>query len=351
MNTRPFPWLLMLAPAGLLALACSTDYYSWHGGQSASISISDDDASVRVKRSGYSLILRAEGKMSFQADESDLATLEAGGKFDLSEKLDGVLREYEVRADRSGQLTREFFLEGKLIEPDAAAQEWLAAALPRMFRESGFDAEARVGRLLARGGPELVLQEVDLAGTDYAKGSYLRLLLEQAELDATQAERTLLSAAKIDSDYELSQFLQRSLKSLPAGSAPQAGWLAAARQLDSDYELGQAIQEALKRSGSDETFTTALVGLAAEQLDSDYELGQVLQRVAKQAMSPALAAAYLTAAGELGSDYERRCALEECASSVAADPELNRRYRELSRSMGDYDRGQALKALDDATRD
>jgi hypothetical protein len=351
MNTRSFCLLLLLAPAGLLVFACTTDYYSLHDGQSTRISISDGDASVRVKRSGYSLILSAEGEMSFKADESDLATLEAGGKFNLSEKLDGVLREYEVRADRSGQLTREYFLEGKLIPLDAAAQDWLAAALPRMFRESGFDAEARVGRLLARGGPELVLQEANLTHTDYAKVTYLRLLLEQAELGAAQAERALLSAAQIDSDYELSQVLQRSLKSLPAGAAPQAGWLTAARQLDSDYELGQAIHEALKRCGNDESFATALVGLAAEQLESDYELGQVLQRVAKQSMSPARATAYLTAAGELGSDYERRCALEEFAPSVAADPDLNRRYRELSRSMGDYDRGQALKALDDATRD
>jgi len=345
---------MRILPASLLLLVaagCSTDSYSLHGGQSTRISIANDDVSVRVKRSGYSLILRAEGAMTFKADESDLATLEAGGKFELSEKLEGVLRDYEVRADRSGQLTREYFLEGKLTPMDAEAQAWLAAALPRMFRESGFDAEARVGRLLARGGPDLVLQEVDLAGTDYAKSSTLRLLLEQASLDAAQSERAFASAARIDSDYELSQFLQRSLKSLPAGTPPQAGWLHAARQLDSDYELSQSIQEALKRQGGDEAFVTDLVGLAAEHLDSDYELGQVLQRVAKKPMSPALASAYLTAAGELSSDYERRCALELCAPSVAADPELNRRYRELSRAMGDYDRGEALKALDDASRD
>ena len=37
------------------------------------------------------------------------------------------------------------------------------------------------------------------------------------------------------------------------------------------------------------------------------------------------------------------------AVSVAADPELNRRYRAVARELGDFERGEALRALDDAT--
>jgi hypothetical protein len=34
---------------------------------------------------------------------------------------------------------------------------------------------------------------------------------------------------------------------------------------------------------------------------------------------------------------------------VVADPSLHRRYREVAREMGEFERGQALRALDDAT--
>ena len=77
-----------------------------------------------------------------------------------------------------------------------------------MFRESGLDANARFGRLLARGGPELVLAEVDPAASDHAKSAYLGRLLGSVQLDAQQFERALASAAKLGSDHELRTALE-----------------------------------------------------------------------------------------------------------------------------------------------
>lgn len=385
MNSHPHLRTALLALAALLAGACTTDYYSFHDGVSAHVSISGHgDSSVKVKRPGYSLIMDCEGKVTFADDESDVAALEAGGEFELSEKLDGVLREYTVTSDRAGALTREYSFEGDVMPMDDAAKKWLAEALPRMFRESGFDVEARVQRLLARGGPDLVLREADLATSDYAKASYLGRLLETAQLDAEQAGRALVSAGKIESDYELHRALEQALRTqsldasrfalllttggqiessyelsellkeaaplLPEEEVARAAWLAAARQVDSDYELGQAIQAGLKRRGADAAFAAQLVGLAGDEIDSDYELGQVLKQAAYRDVDAKLAAACLEAVDELDSDYERRVALEQFAPAVAADAELNRRYRDLARSMGDYERGQALKALDDAMK-
>lgn len=376
----------LLAAATVLAGACSTDFFSLHDGSSVHTSLSGrGDATVKVKRPGYSLIMRSEGKVTFADDESDLLQLAAGGEFELSEKLDGVLREYTVTADRAGNLTREYFLEGESAPLDDAAKQWVAEALPRMFRESGFDAEARVGRLLAQGGPERVIQEVDQAGSDYAKANYLGTLLETVRLENPQLERALGSAARMDSDYELrrtldrvlktqtldaagftlllkaggsiesdyelSELLNKAMEDLPDDDGARAAWIAAARQLDSDYEMSQAIQKALDQIGTDAAFATALLHLATESLDSNYELGQVLQATAAHGADPALASAYLDGVAAMDSDYERRCALEGIAPHVAADADLNRRYRELARAMGDYERGQALKALDDATRD
>jgi hypothetical protein len=386
MHPQPTLRAAFLASAALLAGACSTDSFSFHGGSSIHSSLTDGgDASVKVKRPGYSLIMRSEGKVTFADDESDVLTLAAGGEFELSEKLDGVLREYVVTADRAGVLTREYSFDGDSAPLDEAAKKWLAEALPRMFRESGFDTEARVGRLMARGGPERVLQEVDLAGSDYAKASYLGRLLETAQLDAAQMESALRSAGQIDSDYELRRALDQALRTqsldaarltqllktgsqidsdyelaellkdaierLPADAEARSAWLAAARQLDSDYELSQAVARGLEQKGTDAAFAAALVRLATEKLDSNYELGQVLKEAAARGTDPELASAYLDGAAAIDSDYERRCALEGIARHVAADADMNRRYRELARNMGDYERGQALKALDDAMKD
>lgn len=87
-----------------------------------------------------------------------------------------------------------------------------------MFRESGLDANARFGRLLARGGPELVLAEVDPAVSDHAKSAYLGRLLGSVQLDAQQFERALARAAKLGSDHELRTALE----------------------LDPDFERGEA---------------------------------------------------------------------------------------------------------------
>jgi hypothetical protein len=350
---------------------------------STRVSISDDgESSVTVRRAAYSLHMESSGKATFAADESDLATLEPGATFTLTETLAGVKHVYTVKTDRAGSLSRAYARDDRVMPMDAAATQWLASALPRMFRDSGLDAEARVARLLARGGPTLVLTEVDLAGSDHAKAIYLGRLFDTATLDATETGRALATAAGIGSDYELAELLIAIAPRLVPDAAAQAAWLAAASRIGSDHDLRRTIAAALDPHTDGTGFAPALVALAAENLDSDFELRAVLETIAPRATDPALAAAYLAAVHRLDSDFERRTALTTLfdkarldttnlrsaldttaglgsdfekrtvlvalAGHVAADPVLNRRYREVARAMSDFERGTALQALDDA---
>ena len=73
------------------------------GGSSTSISISDDgDTRMSVRRAGYSMRMDSDGEVTFAEDESDVATLSAGGTFSLTEKSAGVEHVYtgEVRCRR-----------------------------------------------------------------------------------------------------------------------------------------------------------------------------------------------------------------------------------------------------------
>ena len=390
MHAREMTWPIRLGVIASLVAAlfllpgCRVnDLRAENGRVSTRVSISDDgESGVTVRRAGYSLRMESSGKATYAVDESDVATLEPGATFTLTENLAGLKHDYTVKADRAGVLSRAYSRDDRVMPMDATATQWLAVALPRMFRDSGLDAEARVARLLARGGPARVLTEVDLAGSDHAKFTYLGRLFDATTLDAAETGRALAAAAGIGADYELAELLTAAVPRLPADAGARAAWLAAAARIGSDHDLRRTLAAALAPRGDDAGFAPALVALAAEQLDSDFELRSLLETVAPRVTDPALAAAYLAAvrrldsdferrtalttlldkarldtsnlqstldaAAGLGSDFEKRTVLVALAGRVAADPVLNRRYREVARTMSDFERGAALQALDDA---
>jgi len=386
-------------------------------GSSMTVSVADDgDTSLKSSRPGYSLVLEADGSTTFTADESDVATLAPGCAFVLDETLDGVEHRYAVTADAHGTLTRSLRRDGVEVQLDARGKQWLAEALPRMFRESGFDARARVARLLASGGPARVLAEVDMATNDHAKAGHLGELLAAAELDSDETALALASASQIRSSAALHSALSRALGPQPidaprftlllqiagqmdsdselaellieaAGRLPDAArraWVATAGEIDSDCELGRAIEAGFERSEGDAPFTTELLALASERMDSSGELGSVLDRVAARTTDPAIAAAYLAALRSIDSDSGRggallamidartldpatlataldvtagmgsrseRCnALKALADSAARDGALRRRYCDVASTMSSSHRGEALAALDEASR-
>lgn len=342
--------ILVLAAGIFLLPGCGpAGFASLGGGSSTSISISDDgDVRMSMRRAGYSLRMTCDGKVTFADDESDLATLSPGATFEMTEKLDGIERSYRVKSDAAGAMQRTFERDGAEVAVDDAARQWLAAALPRMFRESGWDAEARAGRLVARGGPELLLAEVELASGSHAKSTYLGLLLGIAHLDAAQFDRALASAANIGSDFELRSALERALETQELDSARVTALLATANALDSDFELRSVLERVAPRGGEPGVASAYLA--AVRKLDSDFECRTALVALLEQAkLDQAGLAGALDVAASLDSDFEKRTVLELMAKSVAADPNLNRRYRDVARSMSDFERGQALRALDDAT--
>lgn len=356
MTTPRSPWpvqagaLAVLAAGIFLLPGCGpAGFAAIGGGSSTSISISDDgDVRMSMRRPGYSLRMTCDGKATFADDESDLLTLTPGGQFEMTEKSDGSARTYRVESDAGGSLHRSFQRDGVEVAADDGARQWLAAALPRMFRESGWDAEARAARLLARGGPELLLAEVEHASGSFAKSTYLGLLLGSARLDAAQFDRALASAAAIGSDFELRTALVRALETQELDSARVAALVGTAQSLGSDFELRSVLERVAPRGA--EAGVTAAFLTATRRLDSDFERRSALVALLEQAQLDAAGlAGALDVAASLGSDFEKRTVLELMARSVAGDPQLHRRYREVARDMSDFERGQALRALDDAT--
>ncbi|MCK6447879.1 MAG: hypothetical protein L6Q99_15915 [Planctomycetes bacterium] len=406
---------LLLACAALVPLAaCEFRTLHHFGGESISISNDGDSTRIRMSSAGYSVDLDVDGRATFLDDESDVATLSSGGSFELTEELDGVERTYRVVDDLTDGLVRTFEEDGVSRPFDDEAKRWLAEALPRLFRETGYDAEARVERLLARGGPDRVLDEIELGRGDWARATYsirlfelvvlaekprerafglverlesdyearraLAAALAKQELDDAGLARLLGATRNIESDYELAELLIATAPKLQ-GEAARTSWLEAARTLDSDWESRRSFEAGL--AGKTPTFSTRIVALAAERIDSNYELRCVLDAAAPQAGDAGLAAQYVTAARQLSSDYERKLALNalleharlattelaavldavaemssdferrevlvQIAPLVAGDEALARKYREVAAQLSDWERGQALEALERAS--
>ena len=82
-------------------------------------------------------------------------------------------------------------------------------------------------------------------------------------------------------------------------------------------------------------------------MSSDFERRTALVELIDEIdVDAADAAAILEAIAGIESDFEQRTAMVELAGSMPADEALIRRYRQIARGMGDFERGQAEKALD-----
>lgn len=389
MRRVPLPFVRrgLIVPAVVALLVCAgcrpPEWSSIRLGDVAAVTTDDGiTTTVSVERPGYHMKLRADGGVQFSQDESDVASLSPGGSFELRESLDGVQRLYTVRADESGRLTRSFAVRGQAAPLGAEAVAWRSAALARVFRTTGYDAEARVARLDARGGARTVLAEVDRIEDAHCRALYLRELLSRAplaptefahamaaaagvssdhelrrvletavrsqSLDDARATQLLHAARGMDSSYELAEVLTTTISALPAQAsvAAHAAWLDAARHIRSDYELRRCLQAALTLGDVDTTFAADVVKLAGRGLHSDYELRTALCAAAPHASDPAVAAAYIGALESLQSDYEKRTALVALVQQAALDHRQVAAALEATASIGsDFERRTALQHL------
>ena len=357
---------------------------------SISISSHDGNRSMRViiDDDSRGLSLDAKGKIEFSVDETDIASLGAGGTATLEEKRDGTTRRLEL-VERNGTLGRRYFVDRREQAFDAAGRAWLAALLPDLIRESGLGAEARVQRIYANGGASAVLAEIDQIHSDYVRGLYLGLLVDKGPLSAADLDHCMRLAGSIDGDYEKQQalarifakqkldapqqsaFLQQALNihgayelaELLTGILPRlddnaevrANWLAATAHINGDYERARTLQAVLERRDLNDGELAALLQ-ASGDVHGDYEHGQVLVAIAKHARNvDAIAPAYAQSAAKIGSDYERaQSLLALIETGKLGNAGVNAVLDATAKVGGDYERSQVLIALarsmpDDAT--
>jgi hypothetical protein len=301
MRTRISLWLAVPA----LALAGSGyEQYSWTEG---------------TRR----LEVNVRGTVEFSDDDRDVKTLSPGGYFQVEESRLLLFsgRRYEVTADSSGRLSREYFDHGHAMPLDNQGQAWLMGVMPELIRHTGLGVVPRVQRILKQSGVAGVLSEISRIPDDGAKRTYLEELIRRGNLSAEQMDSALLQARKIGSDEEKSEFLIELASYFLRDNLREALFQAAGT-IGSDEERGRVLSELVKRDAGNRE-TLRLAARSAGHLGSDEEKAKVLVDIAEHDKgSRKVGRAIVSGASSIGSDEERHHVLSVVLSDAGGDREV-----------------------------
>ena len=203
-----------------------------------------------------------------------------GGSVLVEEKHHGQSRRYEVTRNANGQLSRSYYVNGSAQPIDDNAKKWIAQLVLEAVRQGGFDADARVQRILRRGGVKAVLAEIDMIHSDYAKRVYFQSLIKHGNLDVAGVQDLLRQAAKqISSDYEQAELLLAIAPILVGKEGATDAYFSAVNTINSDYEHGRVLTAILKSSAPGRELLVQ-VAESTKTIRSDYGKAGVLKRAA-----------------------------------------------------------------------
>lgn len=291
----------------------------------------------------YRLEVEMDGKVQFAADESDVVALDDGAALDIEEERDGVVRRVLFEGG-DGSVQRSYEVDGDERPWNDAARAFAAQVLPEMFRATGIDAERRAARLLERGGPDALLEEIALLHGDHVRGLYLAALFAAPGLDAAQMDRALALAGEIGSDFELRRTLSAALESPALDATRQQQLLELAAGIESDFELAELLIAANPRIATETAAEAWAAGL--DELGSDFERRRVLEALLTRKQDPRTLAIVLDSVAGIGSDFEARVVLVEAAPALGDEPALQTAWLAAADGIGsDFERRVALQAL------
>lgn len=255
---------------------------------------------------GKTEITIAGKKVQFNDDYTDVESIASDGYLRVSEERGGVRRRLEITPEAGGGLKRVYSRDGEVRQFDNEARAWFGRLLSEAVAGSGYDAEARVGKILRKSGASGVLTEMGRLKSDHTRRVYASALIEQGNLNAAQLTRLLsLASSALSSDYEKATLLIKILKNNLTDGDVRAAFFKMADTLTSDYERGRVLAVLFKRDDlATETILLALKSLGG--MSSDFEKANVLIRASRTgAAHEPVRAAIIEAAHALGSDHER----------------------------------------------
>jgi hypothetical protein len=293
------------------------------------------------------LRVASRGRVELTDDERDVKSVSINGYFEISSRGWWSLfgQRYIVLGNSDGTTTRRFTVGSAERPLDAETRAWIGDTVQRLAR-SGFDAESRVARILAREGPSGVLDTIPLSSSDFVKAKYFILLFSQARLDPRTAERAIReSGTEIGSDYELARVLMAAAEAMTIDEALEPAFVDAANAIGSDYEHARVLVGLMAKQ---QTGVTVNVVLASNShIGSDYQQARVLSQVAQQKdLTDAAVLGIVRATDSIGSDFEKARVLLQIVAVHPVEKTTQQAILEAAGHIGsDHERGRVLSAM------
>ncbi|MDX9859008.1 MAG: M56 family metallopeptidase [candidate division Zixibacteria bacterium] len=228
----------------------------------------------------------------------------------------------------------------------------------------------------------LAVRDID---SDFEQRRVLSEMGLRREVEPELAEIILGVAAEMDSDYEKAELLIAMASSAGSDDRLTEMYIAAADNISSDYERRRVLSEltlddrtpeviyemalrSMARMSSDYDKAEYLMSIAdacardadlrlryvdaLRSISSDYDKKRALELVLEEGKSDsAFLRATLQALREIGSDYERAQILDELASAVAQQKDLEEEYIQLIEEMSEYERDRLYRSYYRSRRD
>ena len=295
-------------------------------------------------RNGWtSLKLKIDGAIEFTDDDHDVRSLSPYGHFSLEEGgwLSG--REYDVKADSAGNLTKAYSV-GRTSKPlDEEGRAWLGRLLPQVIRDTGIGAGPRVARMLRQGGPPAVITEIGLIHGDGSRRIYLEQLFSQAPLNAGQLMDSAKLIREISSDGDKAQVLITvDVKYFTGDLRPYL--FDAADSIHSDGDKRRVLSDIIKKdAGNIESLVRA--ARSARHISSDGDKAEVLVEIADPyGASDELHMVYFDAVNSISSNGDHARVLSKLLRAHGDDNDtLARILRSAQKISSDGDKARVLR--------
>jgi hypothetical protein len=314
----------------------STQARSNNGVRTWKVELTGDDCRVD---------LRAEGRIDFTADFTDISAISPGGFFRLDVSDAGLRRQLDIEP-RDGSLARTWRVAGREQPYDAAARAWLAAFLIELDRRTAIGVDVRLPHLMAQGGVSAVLDETARMAGDHPRGRYYAALARATPLSAADATRVLQQAASLTrSDYYALELLRALAGRGLDGTARRAA-IQLIEGMDSDYYRAESL-EALVGAGRPGAADVDLLVRMVPRMSSDHYKRQTLTHVARAGgLTPDHLASLARIASSIESDYYLAEFLETLAAAGGASAAVRQAIVEAAgRIDSDHYIAEALRML------
>jgi hypothetical protein len=316
----------------------------------SSTSIVDHDGeqswTIKAKSDRCSIDFRLEGKVTFNDDFTDVASMERGARLRADVFDDGTRRRLEIEPGRDG-LVRTWSVDGRDRPYDAEARAWLAAFLIELDRRTAVGVDKRLPVLLKKGGVTAVLDETAHMPADYARGVYYSKLAAATSLSSHDLVRVFDQAASLKtSDYYGSELM----KSMGArsGSDPEvrAAMLRLVGAMSSDYYRVESVRQAVGSRKLGPREMDILIGVLPH-VDSGYYKTELLKTIlASGSLDGAQRAKLAAFARDIDEDAYTSEFVRALAVKGDAGPGGARALIDAASTIGgDYHRSEALTAI------